>query len=149
MGKTRRKKKNWKPGDLVLNLCDYVLSTEEKKVLELGLKFTPTPTTINTFKLMSDLLSFNRRLRLKEFFFGIESPWQASWMKQTSRRGFEPPHNREPALENYIEKVNQEILDQLKSNVEKNHPNISDSERKALNDLKSNKQIIVKPADKG
>jgi hypothetical protein len=70
-------------------------------------------------------------------------------MKKSKRSGFQPPRNREAAMEAYIEQVNQEILDLLKSNAEKNNPNISSSERKCLEDLKSNKDIIIKPADKG
>jgi hypothetical protein len=148
-GIRNRQKNNWKPGQLVLNLSDYRLNEEEKKVLELGLKYSPTPLTINAFKLMKDLLAFNRRLRLREYFHGISSQPKPKWMKQASKRGFEPPPNREPSMEAYIEQVNQDILNLLKSNIEKHHPNMTQSERKALESLKENKNIIIKPADKG
>ena len=60
----------------------------------------------------------------------------------------ESPDDREPALETYIEKVNKEILDPLKSNAERRNPNISKEERGCLENLKNNRAIVIKPADK-
>ena len=60
----------------------------------------------------------------------------------------ESPDDREPALETYIEKVNKEILDPLKSNADRRNPNITKEERGCLENLKNNRAIVIKPADK-
>lgn len=62
----------------VLNLSRVVvLLPEETSVLERGLLFVPTPTTIAGPLLEKDLLLFHRRLHLHEYFFGAETPAKA------------------------------------------------------------------------
>ena len=65
---------------------DYLSSSElnktEIKLLEKGLKFTPTPSNSNTQELNKDILEFTRKVRLVEYFDGIEDDDQSLKQKQ-------------------------------------------------------------------
>ena len=77
-----KKKQKWKSGDLILNMSSKSLSAHEEEVLKLGIKFSPYPSTVNTFQCLKDIRSFNRRLRLKEFFLDSGTrEEQPNWIK--------------------------------------------------------------------
>ena len=52
----------------VINLSDRVLTEQETNILSKGLKFVPTPTSVNRTELTADVKKWSRRMRLKEFF---------------------------------------------------------------------------------
>ena len=54
--------------DNVINLSSRVLTASEISLLSKGLKFVPTPTSVNKARLKEELEIFGRRLRLKWFF---------------------------------------------------------------------------------
>ena len=52
----------------VVNLSQRTLSKSEISLLSKGLKFVPTPSSINKARLKQDLEKFGRKLRLKWHF---------------------------------------------------------------------------------
>ena len=56
----------------IVNLSSRTLNKTEIKLLEKGLKFTPTPKHSNTQELNKDILEFTRKVRLVEYFDGVE-----------------------------------------------------------------------------
>ena len=54
--------------DYVFNLSQKTLSPLEIKVLEKGLGFSPTPSSINEVDLRRDISDFSRKMRCKWFF---------------------------------------------------------------------------------
>ena len=54
--------------DYVFNLSQKTLSPSEIKVLEKGLGFSPTPSSINEVDLSQDISDFSRKMRCKWFF---------------------------------------------------------------------------------
>ena len=61
----------------IVNLSSRELNKTEIKLLEKGLKFTPTPSNSNTQELNKDILEFTRKVRLVEYFDGIEDDDQS------------------------------------------------------------------------
>ena len=53
----------------VINLSDRVLSEPEISILSKGLKFVPTPNSVNKTELITDIKRWGRRMRLKEYFW--------------------------------------------------------------------------------
>ena len=73
--KSKKSSTNNNMGDneAVINLSLRILSDPEKKLLMKGLKFVPTRRKINIGKLLADLKTWERRMRLKEYFYTDEN----------------------------------------------------------------------------
>jgi len=56
----------------IINLSSRVLNENEVSVLSKGLKFIPTTNALDVVKVKSDLVEWERRMRLKEYFYGKE-----------------------------------------------------------------------------
>ena len=128
----------------IINLSDYTLSTPEKTLLSRGLSFCPQPTQVDTLDIQRDTLLFNRRLRLKHLFRDQNNTNRDIF---TSPTGWTPPVGKSPTLDTYINVTTTEILE--------HHPaprkcmNLSNTELAALITLRSNSNLVIKPADKG
>ena len=57
----------------VINLSNRVLTEHETNILSKGLKFVPTPTSVNRTELTADVKKWSRRMRLKEFFWAPDN----------------------------------------------------------------------------
>ena len=136
----------------VVNLSGVPLSDAELSLLSKGLSFCPTPPKPDAFKMEMDLEDFYRRLRLKEFFYRSDS-------EDAERPPLDPfkpkkkrwtPHvNREPALETYIQAVNEGAQE---ATPRRRRDNLTRDERMALTLLKhrvAKSEVVIKPADKG
>ena len=91
-------------------------------------------------KLKIDLKEFSRKLRLREFF--LDTTQESKFVQNKS--SFEPPNQTNQELD--------EIIDEIKNiKIEKRNPkdNHSKAERNTLKELKENKDIVIKEADKG
>ena len=131
----------------VVNLSRRELSKEDVSLLSKGLKFSPTPTDIDKAQLEADIEDFKRRMRLRWHFrnneddsftyddnhFRIKSTWQ-------------PPKD-DPILENYFSLLEREVLSASPEG--KNFSNLSPSEQLSLKQLKCDRNIVIKEADKG
>ncbi|XP_071171038.1 uncharacterized protein [Mytilus edulis] len=127
----------------VINLSSRDLSDQEIKLLEHGLKFTPTPISDNV-DLITDTDEFCRKLRLREFF-GNTNYEDGSLVR--NKKGTNPQPNRDKHLEEYInclkQTANTNIVD---SHVKSNLPK---SQQKTIKKLQNDESIIIKEADKG
>ena len=147
------------PRNIVYTMpADLPLTSDERSVLNKGLKFIPRKPTIDEFQAKHDAEAFFRRLLLKAHFHNqqpdddqedspspevdaIDSlfPKKSTW---TPRPG------QYSALDLYIDKGSYEIS---KINFQKklHKCNLSKNEYHALKSLKSRQDIVIKPADKG
>ena len=55
--------------ETVTNLSSYKLSNEETSLLSKGLKFIPDRSKVDKLKVLTDLCEWERRMRLREYFF--------------------------------------------------------------------------------
>ena len=136
----------------MVNISNARLSRDEISLLSKGLTFCPTPSRVDNFQVKQDFDEFYRRLRLKEYFYDSDAIDMNSTSVNPFRKksGWEPPHNRDVALETYIKAVGKDIETTTHS-ISKRHfvDNLTLEERKALFSLRSREDIVIKRADKG
>ena len=131
----------------MLNLSSYPLKTHEINLLAKGLKFIPKPLKPNEEAVGEAFTEFAKRIKLAEYWqkfskhqnddkepkpFYPKSGWAPNWPSRDTWKEL-------VELEKEIQKVN---LYQSKSNLTK-------EEFRAIKSLIDNKNIIIKPADKG
>jgi len=127
----------------VLNISKRKLNEAEVSLLSKGLKFVPTPRFVDKAVLKHDLEQLGRKLRLAWFFRDDERDFVYNSFKKRSNFN---PKNRDPAIEIYLSRLEEEIL-KINTNI-RNH-NITREERKAIDSLRNDTSIIIKEADKG
>lgn len=126
------------------NLSSYNLSSREKTLLGLGLKFIPPSKFPNELELLEEYQAFSRNLRLRWFFRdsrGTPPPLRVpnpSW---------NPPNSYKP-LEDIITNGRARLWESVDTcrNIRQNH--LPHYLSRALRKLRTNPKIIVKPADK-
>ena len=129
----------------VINLSKKVLSKSEISLLSRGLKFCPTARELNKAQIKEDLEKFGRRIRLKWHFRNEKETFSHSPFKRKST--FNPPKGADVAIEAYLSTIEEQIM-QIEEHGQ-NYSNLSVEEREALRNLKADKDIIIKSADKG
>lgn len=127
------------------------LTEEQRKVLNRGLTFIPAPTKYKLLKndFGDDLRRYHRRIKLA-VFFGDDEEEGAEQGKQrfVEPSGWCPPGSELPIeVDNLINKDWKHYTEQFKIIPEK--LNLTKNELEALKQLKQNRNIIIKPADKG
>ena len=127
----------------VVNISKRVLSQAEISLLSKGLKFIPTPPTVNRAILKEELEVFGRKLRLKWHFRDNESSGIYNIFKKKSNF---KPRKKDAAIEIYLSKLEEEIFN-LDFNLQYN--NLTKAERAALRNLRDDTSIVIKEADKG
>ena len=130
--------------NLVVNLSNHHLTPDEISILNKGLSFVPTPPPTPIAENLRDLYLFNRRLKLSYFFKDHENTYTTNPFKPST--GWTPHIDREPALETYFKLLENATTGHRNK---KTRPNISRDESTAIRNLNNNKDIIIKPADKG
>ena len=146
----------------VTNLSDKVLSAGQLSLLSKGLGFVPVRAQQVT-RLISELREWERLVRLKEYWGaggsqkkkeGVEEGEGPDKHKgddihhdeQYRKSRWTPEKGRDPWLDLYIEEVKRSVL----AGVEKTKKgNLSVAEEEAILELMMDKDIIVRPADKG
>ena len=128
----------------IVNLSSRELNKTEIKLLEKGLKFTPTPSNSNTQELNNDILEFTRKVRLVEYFDGIEDDDQSL---VRNKGNFVPPQGREELLDTFVKSTTNIPL--VPTEMSKIRRNITFSEQKSMSELANDETIIIKEADKG
>ena len=97
---------------------------------------------------------FYIRLQLREFFYDSEDSDGEAYQPNPFRRKkkrWTPPKNREPALDSFIQTVNESVKESLHQK-RRRKDNLTRKERGALKSLRSRilaGEIVIKPADKG
>ena len=119
------------------------LSPEEYSLLSKGLKFAPQPPRINRFDLTKDLEAFERRLRLREFFYDPEDndKYDPEKLKFKEKSAWNPPKNRDPALEAYIRAVEDDAWHL--TSLTRRKDNLTPQNREALTSLRSSNDIVI------
>ena len=127
----------------MINISKRDLSDIQIKVLEKGLKFTPTPKR-DTTDIVKDTDEFCRKLRLREYFGDSENDDQSLVRNNTN---FKPPPNRNIHLDEYISCLKGSA--NANANTKRVKDNLNKEERKAIDSLRNDHSIVIKEADKG
>jgi peptide-methionine (R)-S-oxide reductase len=154
------------PSGSVVNLSSMNMSASVQSLLSKGLNFCPTPGEPNISNLRKDLDKFHVGLRRKLFFSkrgGQTNSLDLSACPQDSETDFmfsdvpfQHPKFKNPSswcptapiqLESMII-FNENLLTEYIPRAPKVH-NLTPPETQALTELKANKDIVIKPADKG
>ena len=130
--------------DNVFNLSHRKFSKAKVSLLSKGLKFCPTPNTIDKSILKQDLEKFGRKLRLKWHYHNDNRIFDPNTFKPTSK--FNPPKS-DAAIELYLDLLEEKLLNL--GPIKHKYNNLTREERKALYDLRNDTSIIIKEADKG
>ena len=128
----------------VVNLYNGKLSSAEISLLSKGLKFCPTPNSVDKCDVKEDLEKSGRFLRLK---------WRYGNDKQTfDPNSFRPkskfnPSNSDAAIELYLSQTKEKLLSctQIKLTYYK----LIREEQQSLSYLKNGWSIVIKKADNG
>ena len=128
-----------------INLSKRNLTDSEISLLSKGFNFVPTSNTIDKAKLKRELEALGRMLRLKWHFRNEEKDFDPEKFKPKSTFN---PRNKDAAIEIYMSSLEEKLM---KIEIPKDKfNNLTSKERKALYDLKNDKNIIIiKGADKG
>ena len=132
----------------IVNLSQkFTLSTAQHTLLNKGLTFIPTLDLMKDCKkqLKLDLQTYHRRIKLECFFEG---------KNKTKKPPFTPKSNWSPKLSQLPPSISQIIRADEYAFQTLNwgylvKPNLEKDEFKALKQLRSDKHIVLKPADKG
>ena len=128
---------------LLNSLNIYIYNDAEISLLSKGLNFVPTCNNIDKAKLKIALESFGRLLRLKWHFRNENKDIHRDMFKLKSKFN---TRNKHVAIELYVTSLEEKPM---KIEVPKHKfNNLRNSERKALYDLKNDKSIVIKSADK-
>ena len=153
----------------VVNLSTFQLNENHITLLKHGLKFCPTPPAPDTGQLRADLDRFHTRTRQICFFdnkeeindsttsfrdlpiptpidpMGTDKPFKHKNFKSKSKWNCPPgPPNLEAMIV-----CNEQNFNHRPNFRPSPRNNLTPNERKALKELCNNKDIIIKPADKG
>ena len=129
----------------IKNLSDIQLTTDQTSLLSKGLRFIPTPVTKENsiwHQLMRDFNQFARRMRLQYIYHGENNEPHPFHVKTK----WEPPAQQSVALETYLEEVRLQLAE---TEISKPKNNLPCNEFKAIRELKDNREINIKKADKG
>jgi hypothetical protein len=132
----------------IINKSLKVLSHLQTNILSLGLNFIPTPKPSTNKQLLTDLKTYIRLLRLKCYFaFSQESTpfFDKQFAAHTST--WQPPLTSH-TVEDYINNLTTKFKTKLKSYPIKQFPKQSKLVINTLNQLRNDKTIIIKKADK-
>ncbi|CAC5402835.1 unnamed protein product [Mytilus coruscus] len=132
----------------VINKSSKELTNAQKTLLSKGFKFVPTRRKVGMGKLIADLKIWERRMRLREYFFEENEGkkiCQNEYSKFKKSSNYTPSPGRERWLDEYIQTVKDEILSRLSR---KFKMNITTEEEKAMRKLLYDESIVIRPSDK-
>ena len=113
----------------LLNLSKYKLNSGCESFLAKGIKYIPAPRVTKRIEVEGAYSNFVRRLKLSFFF-----------------HNFNPPGQINPVLKLELDHLERSLWS---LELKKTPDNSDREERTAIKTLKQNKDIIIKPADKG
>ena len=143
--KKKKQLQNQTRKTLIVNLSSYELSPAQHSLLEKGLSFCPTTTTEPLDKRLTDLLLFERRVRLKSHFQHNISEEDPDSEFKTSK-GWTPPKGTSQAMDTFLTTNTTQFITM---NTKKKYQNLTKQERGAIRELANNNEITIKPANKG
>ena len=126
----------------VLDLIPYDFSNDTINLCEKGLSFTPA-TPPNEAQLRQESSEFTRKLRRKEHFVDKNNEFIPNDIVRP-KSDFTPKSGRVPELDD-----NSSEIETMEVKEKRFRDNLPNSERKTLNKLCKNDNIVIKEADKG
>ena len=120
----------------------YYASRKQPNLLSKGLGYAPVPAPPDRSSLNEDLQALARRLRIAHYF--RNSTRQGKKHPFKPKVQWVPPRASNPKLEEYIDATTAE---EPEERIPK--PNLSVNELRTLEELKKNKDIVIRKADKG
>lgn len=126
---------------------NFRLTEHQIKVLNRGLTFVPTIKKERDFKnkLLLDIQNYHRKIKLAFYYKNSDFEQRIPFVGPSN---WSPPWDKlPPIVHKLMEKDNKEIKKILRPQREKY--NLTKDEVKALRELINNKNIVIKPADKG
>lgn len=135
----------------VFNIAKITLPPETMELLNLGLKFCPKPISPNMGDNEIAINNLIRKIKI-QIYMDEEENFSPEHPNQIIKHRHKTPSKWQPKITNPKEKL---YLDDLQENLFKakrkitSEDNITPAQRKALRELRNNKKIIIKPADKG
>lgn len=131
----------------ILNLSKtFFLTGPQGELLSRGLTFIPTPRGTDLGELERDIHAYNRKLKILDRF---------QYESRTERLQFIDKSRWEPDAEQLSLPIkqlinrNRRLMHRLTDLSGDRPDNLTPVERKALKELQTNKDIVIKPADKG
>ena len=130
---------------LVTNLSDYRLSESEESLLFKGQKFVPK-STVKFCNIQKSINTFTRRMNI-QYHFSSSSlrPFKNNLWKPSP---WNPPLPKNKTLNEFQQSFAQNLI-KLSGVPPPPWDNLNTREREALIRLQDNKEITIKPADKG
>ena len=128
----------------VINLSKRDLSNAEISLLSKGLKFIPTPSSINKARIKENLEVFGRKLRLKWHFRNEPNFTRTDPFVEKSK--FNP--KGDASIEVYLSCLEDKIMGMADS-FNPTYNNLTREERSALRNLREDTSVVIKEADKG
>ena len=132
--------------DTVFNLSNKVLSQTEISVLEKGLGFVPTSNMTNEADLRRDFNDFSRKMRCK-WYFRDELSEEFSEIPAFRPKFTWKPPARDPCVELVLSIMEHELFSFLPGKPQSH--SLTKEEWQALKNLKEDRSMVIKPADKG
>lgn len=136
-----------KPIDNIVNLAGITLSNAQTSVLNKGLSFVQTPRKTEFKKVEQSFTEFKRKMQTHYFFTTQPDLNRKNTTFRTKSAWYPPEVDYKPLVE-YFSAVHRDLI-QLHNNSKNNNENLSQSEKEAIFQLKSMKNIIFRKADKG
>ena len=135
--------------ETVINISSKELTDTQLSVLSKGLSFVPT-SGVNVFGLKVDLFRCFRQIKLRHFFAKNTDPPTNATIPTThfKKKSTFCPFVTNPSINTFCRIVEQDIL-QMHTKPDRSSHNLSKEERLALDTLANDKDIVIKPADKG
>ncbi len=128
----------------IVNLTKHKLTTPQIKLLNKGLWFVFTPKSVSLNTVRTSFSQFRRKMYRHHHFRGKQTKKPPFYTKSS----WEPPIPDSKPLKKYL-KDTLSAIERLFANPLPPKQNLSENEKLALTQLKNNKDIIIKRADKG
>jgi len=128
----------------VVNLSSKKLGQSEVNLLAKGLNFVPKPPKPTQEEVQSAISQFSRRLKLTQFFHNSKPRSPKPFVYKS---GWSPDDQLIP--EDILKEIETLEKETSKIKLQNGPPNLSKQEKLAIKSLKADKDIIIKPADKG
>ncbi len=137
-------------GQTVINLTDINFNEDELDLLSKGLSFCPTPGAPIIPELWLEFKQFQRKLELKEFFWGNRNKKDNKTDKchkdLQNKSDWRPTSKQIPEIGSLTRSAKMTLLNYV---VKPQMKNLTPTQYKLIKTLRSNPQITIQKADKG
>ena len=130
---------------IVFNVSHKILSPLEIKVLEKGLRFSLTPSSISEVDLRRYISDFSRKMRSKWFFRNERQENVSETFEFKSKPTWNPPR-AVPAIELFLSQTEKDISSILPGKA--TNYNLSKEEYLTIRSLQNDRSVAITPPDR-